>query len=477
MPGSWNAESITKTQEDHERDIKARKGTAQHYLKEFHHLREICNILSLFGEAQPQSLRKTEPSPTTEKTSLEETPQLRLIEDILQRLSELNEKKEIAEEKVNRLTKKVMDMEHKLSSHMALASKAKELAEENRVLREQLNDAQSHIFSLQPYRKDLTPEEVRQDYDALIEQIQDWVQKLMNPWLEDCGDDAHTFLTHTRRRIVDADRFKRILREYPDLMNGLNFPETDEDIVTSVILRYLHVRVFQSVLYDAIPRSAQTISFIENHMRASVEPKRNHFTVRTWTAEAYNTLLSCPQFEPVRQRKAKEMALQLFDILRIFSQGNHLHSCYQDLINVVVYPAIRLYEKLQISTTHFYLDITSLSTSVSGELRPMPRLTYSLMRLDCKNVLQNRKVFNLRKLNPPPSEEDLYHNLHSVCTVVPALYMRHVGQGNALKSPIVIRKQQILVAWGSEEQRRAYQENGHRTLISHLFAFKSSTEG
>ncbi|KAF5986916.1 hypothetical protein FCOIX_1294 [Fusarium coicis] len=112
---------------------------------------------------------------------LEENPQVRIIEDILQRLSELNEKKEIAEEK--------------------------------------------------PYRKDLTPEEVRQDYNALIEQIQDWVQKLMNPWLEDCGDDAHAFLTHEKRRIVDADRFKRILREYLDLMNGLNFSEPDKAIV------------------------------------------------------------------------------------------------------------------------------------------------------------------------------------------------------------------------------------------------------
>nr|RBQ90212.1 hypothetical protein FVER53263_04645 [Fusarium verticillioides] len=99
---------------------------------------------------------------------LEENPQVRLVEDILQRISELNEKKEIAEEK---------------------------------------------------------------DYNALIEQIQDWVQKLMNPWLEDCGDDAHAFLTHVKRRIVDADRFKRILREYLDLMNGLNFSEPDKAIV------------------------------------------------------------------------------------------------------------------------------------------------------------------------------------------------------------------------------------------------------
>ncbi|WKT40659.1 hypothetical protein QSH57_005465 [Fusarium oxysporum f. sp. vasinfectum] len=256
MPGSWDAESpsTTKTHEYYERDIGTRKGTSQHPLKEFHHSREIFNFLSSPGEAQPQSLRKAEPSLTTEEVgsfaSLENLQLHHVVKDLLQGLSELNENKQIADEKADRLTKKFMSMEHRLSSHMTLASKAKELAEDNRVLREQLNDAQSHIFSLQPYRKDLTPEEVGQDYDALVEQIQDWVQKLVNPWLEDCDDDAHAFLTHAKRRKADANGFKK----------------TDEDIVTSVIIRYLHARVFQSVLYDAITRSVQTISFVENHM-------------------------------------------------------------------------------------------------------------------------------------------------------------------------------------------------------------------
>ncbi|KAM0078249.1 hypothetical protein ACKRZS_009774 [Fusarium odoratissimum] len=182
MPGSWDAESpsTTKTHEYYERDIETRKGTTRHALKEFHHPREIFNFFSSSGEAQPQSLRRAEPSLTTEevgsfgslvdsKTDKENLQLHHLVEDLLQRLSELNENKQIADEKADRLTKKFMSMEHRLSSHMTLASKAKELAEENRVLREQLNDAQSHIFGLQPYRKDLTPEEVGQDYDALVE--------------------------------------------------------------------------------------------------------------------------------------------------------------------------------------------------------------------------------------------------------------------------------------------------------------------
>jgi chromosome segregation ATPase len=197
MPGSWEDESpiepIVKTHEYYERDIETRKGTAQHVLMEFDHSGEVANFLSNSGEAQPQSLRKTEQSLTTEEVGSlgslvdlnidlsthhtnniqEENPQLhRLIEDLLQRLSELNENKQIAEEKADRLSEKVKSMKERLSYHMTvvehcktLSSKAKELAEENHVLKEQLNDAQSHIFSLQPYRKDLTPEEVGQVRD------------------------------------------------------------------------------------------------------------------------------------------------------------------------------------------------------------------------------------------------------------------------------------------------------------------------
>ncbi|KLP01733.1 uncharacterized protein Y057_583 [Fusarium fujikuroi] len=251
MPSSWDAGSLntTKTHEHYERDIEVRNSPSQHTLEEFHHSREIFNILSSSGEAEPQLLRTTEPCSTTEKagslgshydsktvsfihhsnTAPEETPQLRLVEGLLQRLSVPTENNQIAEKRQTGLRRKT-------------------------VYSETLNDAQSHIFSLQTYRKDLTPE-VAQDYDALIEQIQDRVQKLMKAWLEDCDDDAHAFLTHAKRHILDADRLARFLKKYPDLIDGLNFPETDEDIVTSVIMRHLHVRVFQSFLYDAIPHS------------------------------------------------------------------------------------------------------------------------------------------------------------------------------------------------------------------------------
>ncbi|KAF5663419.1 hypothetical protein FHETE_7495 [Fusarium heterosporum] len=407
------------------------------------------------------------------------------VHNLHKKLSTLNTDKQIAEEKAERLSDKLDSMKQRMSSGMTeverssemLANKVEDLTAENRALREQLNDAQSHIFSLQPYRKDLTPEEVGQEYDALVEHVQDWVQKFMDPWLEDYKDGVEALLSNAKKRAVDANRFKKILHQYPDLLNGSTFPETDEDIIASVIMRFLHDNIFQSVLYGAIPRYVDVISFIETQMQASVEPKRDLFSVRTWTAEAYNALLSSPQFRPVRQERREQMTQELAGVLKIFFKREEFQWFCENLSKRVVVPAMKLYEKFLISTNHFYLDINPFIVRAGGELTTSTDFIDTLRRLDCKNVLQNRKAFNVEKLDPPPSKKELYHRLNNICTVVPALYMRQIGQRDAIKDPIVVRKQQMLVAWGPEEKRQSYQNSGDRTLVSHLYTFKNAPEG
>ncbi|RGP62003.1 hypothetical protein FLONG3_10373 [Fusarium longipes] len=409
----------------------------------------------------------------------------RRIQDLQRQLATLTTDKQIAEEKAETLSEKLNNLKKRMNSNMteveisseALADKVEELGKENRALREQLNDAQSHIFSLQPYRKELTSEEVGQEYDALVEQVQDWVQKFMDPWLDEDQEGFDALINNARKRAVDATRFKNVMYQYPDLIHGASFPETDEDIITSVIMRYLHDHIFQTVLYGTITRYVEVISFIEKEMQMSVEPKRDLFAVRTWTAEAYNALLSSPQFKAVRNERREAMTRELANILKIFFKKEQFNWFCQNTCQRIVVPTMKLYEKLQISTNHFYLDVNSFIVRSGGELTTSTDFIDTLKNLDCKNVLQNRKGFNVEKIDPPPSKKELYHRLHNVCTVVPALYMRQIGQRDAIKDPIVVRKQQMLVAWGSEEKRNAYQENGDRTLVSHLYGLKGAGEG
>lgn len=92
----------------------------------------------------------------------------RYIEQLHRKIGTLSTERQIAEEKAEAATARIVEMKHFVNSNMsdlekdteALARDADTLRKENSFVKEQLRDAQSHIFSLQPYRKDLTPEEV-----------------------------------------------------------------------------------------------------------------------------------------------------------------------------------------------------------------------------------------------------------------------------------------------------------------------------
>ncbi|TFA99437.1 hypothetical protein CCMA1212_008747 [Trichoderma ghanense] len=408
--------------------------------------------------------------------------QLKQLRDTAIRLTV---EKESAEREAARAMQHLQELKHLLNSDMeeiakdadSLGQEINRLKEENRLLREELNDAQSHIFSLQPYRKDLTPEEVGRQYDDLVEQVQDWVQKFMDPWLDDYEAGIEALATSARKQSGEAAKFRKTLQKYPDLVHGCMFPETDEDIIVAIIMRYLNDHIFQKVLYGSAQQYTEMVSFIETQMQTAVEPKRDLFAVRTWTAESYNALMSAPQFKGVRTRRSRDMTLDLADILRIFCKKDKFTWFCQNMEDNCVKPAMALYEKIQVSTNHFYLDIQPYIAWSGSRLSLSPEFVESVDKLDCRNILQNRKAFNMAKLDPQPTKKELYLNLLNVCTVVPALYIRQIGQRDAIKAPAVVRKQQMLVAWGPEEKRDKFTEEGDPSLVSLLFFPKSRKRG
>ncbi len=68
--------------------------------------------------------------------------------------------------------------------------------------------------------------------------------------------------------------------------------------------------------------------------------------MRTWTAEAYHAILASPQFNAVRERRAKEMTHDLAHLLKVFVKKDRLQWFFQNLDANCVRPAMKLYEKL-----------------------------------------------------------------------------------------------------------------------------------
>ncbi|UKZ51428.1 hypothetical protein TrVGV298_005188 [Trichoderma virens] len=419
-----------------------------------------------------------------QRDELRDQIQLRQLQDTIARLTA---EKESAEREASRAMQQIQDLKHLLNSDMeeivkdadSLGQELTRLKEENQLLRDELNDAQSHIFSLQPYRKDLTPEEVGRQYDDLIEQVQDWVQKFMEPWLDDYEAGIEALSTSARKQSGEVVKFKKALHKHPDLVHACFFPETDEDIIAAIIMRFLNDHIFQKVLYGSAQNYTEMVSFIETQMQTSVEPKRDLFAVRTWTAESYSALMSAPQFKTVRSRRSRDLTLDLADILRIFCKKDKFQWFCQNMEENCVKPAMALYEKIQVSTHHFYLDIQPYIAWSGSRFSLSPEFVENVEKLDCRNILQNRKAFNMAKLDPRPTKKDLYLNLFNVCTVVPALYIRQIGQRDTIKAPSIVRKQQMLVAWGPEEKKDKFVEEGDSSLVALLCFPKSrkKTEG
>ncbi|KAB5583556.1 hypothetical protein GE09DRAFT_1278750 [Coniochaeta sp. 2T2.1] len=336
-------------------------------------------------------------------------------------------------------------------------------------LKTELDDARSHIFSLQPYRQKLTPKEVEQDFDDLVTSISEWVQKFIEPTI----DNEKAFqqaVERARKDPEDVVILKQYMGCHPDLIHGCLYPETDVDIIVSIILRFISEFVFQSGIPGNVKHLGEAISQIEASMQSHVEPKRDQFALRTWKAEAFNAILFSPAYKSERSAWRKHLVVDLAKGFKLFRTEKEFVPFCISCQDAVIEPAIRLHEKLLTSTHHFYLDTNPyiISNQQRG-LEMNPEFFENLDNLQCENILQNRKHFNAIKLDPSPTFEELKETLTNVLTVVPGMYMRQIGKGDAIKPPVVVRKQQVLVAFGSQEKRDRFLCKGQRTLMNYIY--------
>jgi len=162
--------------------------------------------------------------------------------------------------------------------------------------------------------------------------------------------------------------------------------------------------------------------------------------------------------------------MDLCNGLKLFRREPDIHAFYTSCQENVTLPAMKLHEKLLMSTHHFYLDLNPyIVWNNRQDLETSPDFLENLGNLKCENMLQNRRPLNLAKVDPPPTRDDLFRDLVNVLTVAPGLYMRQIGRRDAIKEPIVVRKQHVLVAYGPQDKRDRLMSNGDRTLMNWIY--------
>jgi hypothetical protein len=79
-----------------------------------------------------------------------------------------------------------------------------------------------------------------------------------------------------KRRPADTARFKAALQSHPDLVHATMYPETDEDILIAIIMRFINQHIFQQIMYGAADYHTDVFNFVETNMHSTVEPKRGN---------------------------------------------------------------------------------------------------------------------------------------------------------------------------------------------------------
>ncbi|KAI0125115.1 hypothetical protein BJ170DRAFT_488820 [Xylariales sp. AK1849] len=338
----------------------------------------------------------------------------------------------------------------------------------------ELKDTRAHILSLQPFVRDISPEEVARDFDDLHTSVCNWVEKWLTPVFDD-DDCCSEVLVNIHKNILRSAGIRSMMNSQPDLLRASHFPDTDQDVVVGMIMRFLHHEVFSKVLYDTCPNHIDILQQIEDSMRTNVQPRRDIFAVRNWRAEAFNSLVNHTEFIPIRDQRRRQLTVAMGKPFLLFRPQSP-NDIYRSLDADILKPAIRLQDKIQTSIHHFYFELNPYDLSAPGDPDDRPRaasLLDEIEKTDCEDVLNNRKRFDLGKLSPAPSRAEILDMLYPICITCPRLMMRQVGRGDVIREPTVVRKQKVLVAWGPPESRIESLEEEQQTLMNAVYSIKA----
>ncbi|KAM0807655.1 hypothetical protein AB5N19_07995 [Seiridium cardinale] len=294
----------------------------------------------------------------------------------------------------------------------------------------ELKDTRAHILSLQPYLKDIAPEEIGRDFDDLYSAACDWVEKWLTPVFDD-EDTSDEILQKVRNNTLKAAGLRKMMKGQPDLIYATRFSDTDQDVIVGIIMRFLHHEVFSKVLYEAVEDIIKTIQTLEDSLRIHVQPQRGK-------------------------------PLLLF-------QPQNPDDLYRNLDKEIIEPALRLQEKMETSINHFYFELNPYRHSNPDNSRVMMLLN-EWGKVECEDLFGNRKRVDLGT----KSREEVMANLYPICAICPRLMMRQVGRGIVIREPAIIRKQKVLAAWGDSQFRQQRLREEPQSFLNAIIHAKSA---
>ncbi|OTA86923.1 hypothetical protein M434DRAFT_15688 [Hypoxylon sp. CO27-5] len=358
----------------------------------------------------------------------------------------------------------------------SMGEKINSLVEENTQLQSAARDRESHIFSLLPYRQNLTRYDAIKKYEDLIRGINDFVSDWTDSLLDSDKLQAES-IQYAKSNPMAVGEFFNYLHKWKDLYGAtIQIRDIDQEILNAFILRYLWEHVFSTVLCNVADNVVNVLDGLENAMNESTDPKPDTFCIKSWRAQAYHAMIAHPETRKVLNGVQNKLSAHLVYLLGFIGREKNKAGFEESISTNIIDPALKLHEKFLTSTNDFHLEMDHSfrpGQKFNGEVA-------QLRGLHCVDVAKNYRNFIIDKLDPKPSVEDLRRNLHILCSTHPALIVTEVGPGRSLKEPVVICKEQMLVAWiehDGHQESILQQDHGLKSWLSKILSTLDSPVG
>ncbi|KAI1210147.1 uncharacterized protein F4807DRAFT_459978 [Annulohypoxylon truncatum] len=312
-------------------------------------------------------------------------------------------------------------------------------------LQSDVRERETQIFSLQPFRIEISQDEAKQSYDVIIRDINAFIDDWLNPLQRDSKLQNESVL-RAKRNGQDSRDFREYFIKYKDLHDiVLNFPnlDVDNEILTSYVARFIIEMVFEKGFSAIHPECARMLDLVEYSMRNSTNPVSDEYTTMSWRAQTSFAMLAIPEVEQAQRESRDQLTNTLAHLLGFMFDEKDREAFTNSIATSIIDPALKFQARLLCSTSERF------SFGVHTEARAGQNFQgemSNLRNLDCLNVAANFRKFDVDKLNPIPHIGQLQRELYMACSLHPALFATRVSSSSSNK-PILISKEQMLVSY------------------------------
>lgn len=287
-------------------------------------------------------------------------------------------------------------------------------------LQQDLEEAHSLIFSLQPSQPPLTDTEAARDFKTLVTSVEQWV-------------DTKISVSPKRSWSIADHKASTALLDLVTAQgkNAFAYPDTDEYNIIAVIMRFLYIKIFSTGFLEHLPGAYKTIIPRIEHNMSQLDPPRDLRTRLTWRSETFTAIANNPGFKDRFETMNRNLANELFSVLQVFITSTALTNDIIDgIYENIIKRAYSLMLKMHLSVDEYKIQWSEVYDAPANA---------NIMIKDLDSFeffdLQSTRAINLR---PPQAR------IQWLFDVTPKLSVRKVLP-NSYAKPKVLIKPRILV--------------------------------